>query len=620
MHAGPAAFVPFLGQVPVLAHAQRRPAALKHVVAVALSVWLVGCDDTSRVVEPDGTGDPSGCTATLHAPDGVETGAPVLFALVLGPDHDDEVDVTWSITGPADVSLDASPDTGRTRWVEVGFPVAGSYTVHAAVDAGSICGAKSTQTSVEVTVAGCGVATSFESRAYVGRPRSLWILPEDRWAFASNSTPMDPELRVVEAPPGGGVIVDQRDTGISRTSWTVRFDTAGRYVLEIVLEDAVSDDDIACPTWTRRFEVEVVGPPTESIPLGVVPLAAAATGPPAVVSGIAAVTTFGTHTAVLVPTERGTDAVDVVSGEPIDGLRRVEPSPLAAPPVRSVVLGRATRDVPLRLYEIDPTRGTTYEWEAGTWSDTPASPAYLDGVRELVTPTPEPWPYAVARRGPPPGLYLDGDLALIVTADGQVHALRWYSSPDLGGLERKLRFDVLSSPDPTAPLVGAAMLDTADRVLAVTGGENGRILLARGVDASITVENLGPSGVDPRAARADGRIGVVLDRGGDAIKVVRSGPIGGSEITATSTVGDEPTSIDLRRRAEGGVYALTTNTGDGTVTVTEIDADGNVVGRTDEPLPAGWSGELHGSWLHDPESTFVVTADGRPELFVRRVR
>jgi len=603
-----------------LAHAQRRPAALKHALAVALSVWVVGCDDTSHVVEPDGTDDPSDCAPTLHAPDAIETGAPALFELILGADHGDDVDVTWSITGPADISLDASPDTGRTRWVEVEFTVGGSYTVHAAVDAGSTCGPKSTRTSVEVTVAGCGVATSFESRAYVGRPRSFRILPEDRWAFASSSTPMDPELRVLETPPGGGVIVDQRDTGISRTSWTVRFDTAGRYVLEIVLEDAVSDDDIACRTWTRSFEVEVVGPPTESIPLGVVPLAAAATGPPAVVSGIAAVTTFGTHTAVLVPTGRGTDSVDVFDGEPIEGLRRVEPSPLAAPPVRSVVLGRATRDVPLRLYEIGPTRGRTYEWEAGAWSDAPTSPPYLDGVRELVTPTPAPWPYDTARRGPPPPLYLDGDLALIVTANGQVHALRWYSSPDFGGLEQKLRFDVLSSPDPTAPLVGAAMLDTYDLVLAVTGGENGRILLARGVDASITVEDLGPAGVDPRAARADGRIGVVLDRGGDAIAIVHSGLVAGPQVTTTGAVGDTPTSLDLRRRSAGGVYALTTNTGDRTVTVTEIDADGNVIGRTDEPLPAGWTGELRGAWLHDPESTFVVTAVGRAELFVGRVR
>ena len=603
-----------------MAHAQRRPAVLRYVLFAALSVWVAGCDDTSHVVEPDGTDDPSDCTPTLQAPDGIETGTPALFDLVLGPAHDDDVDVTWSITGPADVSLDASPDTGSTRWVEVEFPVAGTYTVHAALRAGSVCGATSTQVSAEVTVAGCGVATLFASRAYVGRPRSFRILPEERWAFASTSTPMEPELRIVEAPPGGGLIVDPQSSGISRASWTLRFDTAGSYVLEIVLEDAEPADGAPCPAWTRRFEVEVVGPPTESIPLGVVPLASDATGAPAVVSGVAAVTTFGTHTAVLVPTERGTDAVDVLGGEPVEELRRLEPSSLATPPARSVVLGRASFHVPLELYEIDPTRGRTYEWDAGAWSDAPTSPPYLDGVRALVTPTPAPWPYDTARRGPPPNPCIDGDLALIVGNDGQVEALRWYSCPDDGGLDRKLRFDVLSSPDPAAPLVGAAMLDTHDLVLAVTGGENGRILLARGVDASITVEDLGPAGVDPRAARADGRIGVVLDRGSDAIAIVHSGLVGGPQVTATGAVGDTPTSLDLRRRSAGGVYALTTNTGDGTVTVTEIDADGNVIGRTDEPLPAGWTGELHGAWLHDPESTFVVTAVGRDELFVGRVR
>lgn len=559
-----------------------------------------------------GSSDPD-CISVLTGPSEVGRHEAREFYMLLGSGWSASTEVEWSVGDRARV-VATNDASSFQRSVDVVFDRPGLHTVRAVVrDEVADCGGFEHTKSVLVAQGDCGVSLRSWARVHVDAQVALAASLDADWAFEATGSRVQATWTIVEGPAGGIEIIYEQDG--STDSWrTLRFLQAGTYVLDVEIEDADFGDGYACPTWSERFEILVVGPPATPVPLGEVALVAPASGRVSKVSGTWPSAAFGTYGAVLVATERGTDAVDLLTGQPLVDVRRLSGAAIADPPRSSMAIGPSAGPFPLRLYETGVIAIESYYWRDDGWNPWSSSPlSGLEAVIDLVAPPAEPWIDPPMRQPLPPNPCSEKSVGLVSTRDGRVHEMRFRTCGSYDAQEfRILRFDVASTADPDAPLIGAALLSTGD-VIAVTGGDTPRAFLASGATSSIVVQDLGPVGEDPRMIRAYGPIAVVASHGSDRIDVILAGAL-----VASSPVGVGPTSVDLRHRDGGGTFALTTSGVDGSVTITEIDAAGQVVSTVTRSLPAGWSGELSGAWVHDPDFTYVIGGVGRSVLHVAR--
>jgi hypothetical protein len=154
------------------------------------------------------------------------------------------------------------------------------------------------------------------------------------------------------------------------------------------------------------------------------------------------------------------------------------------------------------------------------------------------------------------------------------------------------------------------------RILAVTSGTPGKLVIGDPAQPTQAVSVLGDVGDDPRRIRCLASVCAVSNFGSDSLTIATWDGATNVAITDTQAVGDGPIGIDLRALPGGDVAIASTGFGDATYSVTRVSSAGAVVASVTLPAPPGCEQPGHALWLGDDDQHLVLSCFGSDALAV----
>lgn len=163
--------------------------------------------------------------------------------------------------------------------------------------------------------------------------------------------------------------------------------------------------------------------------------------------------------------------------------------------------------------------------------------------------------------------------------------------------------------------VSAFAFPSKTRILAVTAGSPGKLVIGDPAHFFLAVTVVGDVGNDPRRLRCLGTVCAVSNFGSDSLTLATWDGATSVAITATQAVGDGPIGIDL---AQDGANVIVASTGfhDSTYTLTTVAPNGSVVSSDTLPAPIGCDQPGHALWLDDPAQSLVLSCFGSNAIAV----
>ncbi len=163
--------------------------------------------------------------------------------------------------------------------------------------------------------------------------------------------------------------------------------------------------------------------------------------------------------------------------------------------------------------------------------------------------------------------------------------------------------------------ISAFAFPAQTRILAVTAGSPGKLVIGDPAQFFLAVTVVGNVGNDPRRIRCLGSVCAVSNFGSDSLTLATWDGATNVAITATQAVGDGPIGIDL---AQAGPNVIVASTGfnDSTYTLTTVAPDGSVVSSETLPAPAGCDQPGHALWLGDAQQSLVLSCFGSDAIAV----
>ncbi|MBS1215678.1 MAG: hypothetical protein H6R20_652 [Proteobacteria bacterium] len=163
--------------------------------------------------------------------------------------------------------------------------------------------------------------------------------------------------------------------------------------------------------------------------------------------------------------------------------------------------------------------------------------------------------------------------------------------------------------------VSAFAFPAKTRILAVTAGTPGKLVIGDPAQFFLAVSVVGNVGNDPRRIRCLGSVCAVSNFSSDSLTLATWDGATNVAITATQAVGDGPIGIDL---AQDGANVIVASTGftDSTYTLTTVAPNGSVVSSETLPAPVGCDQPGHALWLDDAEQSLVLSCYGSDALAV----
>lgn len=155
--------------------------------------------------------------------------------------------------------------------------------------------------------------------------------------------------------------------------------------------------------------------------------------------------------------------------------------------------------------------------------------------------------------------------------------------------------------------ISAFAFPAKTRVLAVTTGTPGKLVIGNPAQPFVVVTVVGEVGDDPRRIRCLGSVCAVSNFGSDSLTLASWDGATNVAITDTQAVGDGPIGIDLRALDGGNVAIASTGFNDSTYAITVVSPAGAVVASASLPAPDGCLQPGHALWLGDAEQHLVLS-------------
>jgi hypothetical protein len=200
----------------------------------------------------------------------------------------------------------------------------------------------------------------------------------------------------------------------------------------------------------------------------------------------------------------------------------------------------------------------------------------------------------------------------LVTHMSGVRRFRWSGS---GTSATPIATPSLTNFGSAGPPASAFTFPGATRILAVTSGATGKLVLGDPANATTAVTVVGDVG-DARRIRCLGEVCVISAFGSDELVVATWDGGTNVAITDTQPVGDGPEGIDLLPLDDGNIGVVSTGSIDATISLTIVTSQGLVVESSIVLAPSRCDGPTQALWLGDTEDHAVVSCRDSNTLWV----
>lgn len=205
--------------------------------------------------------------------------------------------------------------------------------------------------------------------------------------------------------------------------------------------------------------------------------------------------------------------------------------------------------------------------------------------------------------------------ALLTRTTG-VNRLFWTNFGVPGGDLFPTTGTALNNFTPAPGPVSAFAFPGMARILAVTAGTPGKLVIGDPAQSFLAVTVVGDVGDDPRRIRCLGSVCAISNFGSDSLTIATWDGATNVAITDVQAVGDGPIGIDLRALPGGDVLVASTGFGDATYSLTRVSPAGAVAASATLPAPPGCAQPGHALWLDDAEQNLVLSCFGSDALAV----
>jgi len=526
------------------------------------------------------------CSISLSGDTELTTDVSGEYTLTRGSGWSGGVSVEWAV---APTGAETVTDNGDENLFEVSFSEAGTYEITATLTESADDDTQCEEGSESITVvvsdppADCDVEIAGPTALLTGQRGDYSFTLGGDWDAG----------RTVEwsVTPETNVTVHEE----SPTSYGLSFSQPGTYTVSLDVTD--ESPGASCAEGSDDYDVVVTESTQTEIPTGSFTLSFGAFDGVRIPISPSWRALLDSEAPAFVASENGVAAIDLFNRTIIENGSLAGDSPLANPPLGSLLMRAQYREEEHSLLEFRMDGATLFNWDesGGTWSV---------------------WTQSIAQTAVTDATnFIGGEEGCLFVMPywGIVQQLAWNGN-GYGQTSRIVGGDLPYAGD-MASAVGS---EVNGSILVATGGTPGEIWLWHDSGSGFEATDLGDVGDTPRRLRTLNGIAVLTNFGSGTITILTWDGAGSAAIVGTQAVGDGPVGVDLLPRAGGGVFALTTGWNDDTYTITEIDGAGAVVASNTTALPAGHLQPAHGIWLHDADESFIVSCFGSGHLFVER--
>lgn len=164
--------------------------------------------------------------------------------------------------------------------------------------------------------------------------------------------------------------------------------------------------------------------------------------------------------------------------------------------------------------------------------------------------------------------------------------------------------------------ISAFAFPAMTRILAVTSGTPGKLVIGDPAQYFQAVTIVGDVGNDPRNIRCLGTVCAISNFGSDSLTIATWDGATNVAITDTQAVGDGPNGIDLVALDGGNVAIASAGFNDSSYSITVASPSGIVLANSTLAVPAGCEQPGDALWLGDPEQHLVISCFGSDALAV----